>query len=410
MMVSHAENLALLQEVRDKIKQSQTVQDLCEEYGVETDYIDLIPMAFADLDVSARTDKGCIYFNTSLLDTPEELEHYCTHELTHHLQQCFGDGPTEGSSGSEDYLDNKYEQEGFQAQTEYISETQGDEAAEEYVEQVLDHHQIKSPDREKRKKDLLELASSLGIYKKARTLQVPSSTGEYLDLISAIVAGWTLSLSDIDPDTVEYALDFIDHPLPLKPQKFIIPLSDMLKSEYFNDTDLGKLSELEDSWTDITVLVVPDAQEAGGKGYWVYSEKAIVIRPSIWDIEDPLSLREAIFEARLSLRHEIQHAIQYLGQDITQSAFGYPPKKYQQPVEIKPEEEAFLHPEEFQTYLSDMINYLKDVNQDLSPADRKRNFNWFINENEFFKTLHKHDPIRYQKAVTELYKATLGAY
>lgn len=157
--ISHKESLPILQKVREKIKKSDVVIDLCKEYGVEVDYIDLIPMAFLDIEVSARTDKGCIYFNYALLDDGfENDDHYMAHEIVHHFQQCFGDGPTEGSSGSEDYLDNEYEQEGFQAQTEYLSETRDDEAAVDYIEQVLDHHDVTEDDKAKRRKDLLNIA------------------------------------------------------------------------------------------------------------------------------------------------------------------------------------------------------------------------------------------------------------
>lgn len=162
---THSELLPLLQELKDTLKKTKTIQDMCSEYGVDVDFIDLVPMAFADLDVSARTDKGCIYFNYDLLENGfdhfiEENSHYGAHELMHMFQQCFSDGPTQGSD-DESYLDNEYEQEGFQAQTEYLSETRDDEEAEEYIEKVLDHHDVKGKEREERKKDLLNLASKL---------------------------------------------------------------------------------------------------------------------------------------------------------------------------------------------------------------------------------------------------------
>ena len=163
-MKSHKELLPLLEKAKEEIKKSQTVQDMCSDYDVDVSIIDLVPMAFADLDVSARTDRGCIYFNYSLVDDfLENHLHYCVHELTHWAQQCLGDGPTKGSADGE-YLDNEFEQEGFQAQTEYISETVDDDAAEEYVTKVMDHHNVKGKEREKRKKDLLNLASYYGLH------------------------------------------------------------------------------------------------------------------------------------------------------------------------------------------------------------------------------------------------------
>ncbi len=155
----HTELLNIINEVRESIKDSSVIQDMCKEHSVGVDYIDLVPMAFAELDVSARTDKGCIYFNFKLLDDGDfqKDDHYMVHELTHHFQQCHGDGPTMGSDEG-DYLDNEYEQEGFQAQTEYLSETRGPEAADKYVNQVLDHHSVPEDEKEDRKDQLFQMS------------------------------------------------------------------------------------------------------------------------------------------------------------------------------------------------------------------------------------------------------------
>ena len=156
----HSELLNILNKVRNRIKNSDVIKDMCEEHGVGVDYLDLVPMGFADLEVSARTDKGCIYFNYKLLDDGfENDDHYMVHELKHHFQQCHGDGPTEGSSDG-NYLDNEFEQEGFQAQTEYIDETRGSDAADKYVNQVLDYHDVPQVERKDRKDKLLRIASN----------------------------------------------------------------------------------------------------------------------------------------------------------------------------------------------------------------------------------------------------------
>lgn len=158
-MPNPSELLELLDSVKAKIKKSDVIIDMCKEYDVDVDYIDLIPMYFDDFDVSGRTNHGIIYFNYKLLERTEDLPMYAVHEIKHNFQQCFSDGPTKGANDGE-YLDNKFEQEGFQAQTEYISDTKGDEAAEKYIDKVLDHHDIdKKKERDKRKKQLLQLAS-----------------------------------------------------------------------------------------------------------------------------------------------------------------------------------------------------------------------------------------------------------
>ena len=157
--ISREDQLKLINKLKEKVKTNDVVKDLFKEYKADINDIDLIPVCFKDLDVSARTEYGAIYLNNSFLDgNLMDDDHYLVHELTHVLQQCYGDKPTE-SSDSGDYLANKYEQEGFQRQTEYISDTQGEEEAEEYIENLLDHHDvIDEKKREKRKDQLLSIA------------------------------------------------------------------------------------------------------------------------------------------------------------------------------------------------------------------------------------------------------------
>lgn len=151
--------LKLLKNIKTKLKNNEIIQKIFKKYDVDISNIDLIPIMFGDLDVSARCAHGIIYINSNFLEKPEEIDHYLSHEITHWIQQCFNDKPTKGSNDA-NYLDNKYEQEGFKSQTEYISDTRGDQKAEKYIDKVLDHHDIDSKkEREKRKKQLLQLAS-----------------------------------------------------------------------------------------------------------------------------------------------------------------------------------------------------------------------------------------------------------
>lgn len=154
--VSKAELRNIIDAAKQKIKKNDTTIKLFEEYGVDIDELDLFPVAFKELEVSARTDHGIIYLNKNLLNDPKQIDHYLEHEVTHVLQQSTGDKPTQGADDG-NYLDNEYEIEGFQNQTEYIADTRGEESAEAYVEQVLDHHGIKDiEERKERMKELFE--------------------------------------------------------------------------------------------------------------------------------------------------------------------------------------------------------------------------------------------------------------
>lgn len=152
--------LKLIQQAKDVTKKTDTWQELCEKYGQEADILDYIPICFSDtLEVSARTEKGIIYLNSRLKKEPKSIPHYIAHESTHFLQQCFSEKATKGSSNSDDYLANPYEIDGFQNQTKFISETEGDEKAEDYIDQVLDHHDVDGKKRNKKKQELLRLAA-----------------------------------------------------------------------------------------------------------------------------------------------------------------------------------------------------------------------------------------------------------
>lgn len=156
--IDHKAGKKVIDKARNKIRDNKIVEGLFDDYEVSIDELDTIPMAFANIPVSARTEHGCIYFNKSLMEQPEELEHYMVHEITHYLQQSTGSRPIRGTSGDggESYLDNEHEIEGFQNQIAYISDRDSKKDAEKYVEQVLDHHEIDGKKRKKKKKELLD--------------------------------------------------------------------------------------------------------------------------------------------------------------------------------------------------------------------------------------------------------------
>jgi hypothetical protein len=156
-----------LKKLKDKVFKHKVIKDMINKYNIDKSELDLVPMCFAKLPVSARTDHGIIYINIDLAEDGSlaDDEHYIAHELTHYCQQTTGNKPTPGST-SDNYLDNPVEQEGFRNQTKYISDTKGEDAAEEYIEQVLDHHEHDRNDsrkRDDRRDKLLAIAYKFGI-------------------------------------------------------------------------------------------------------------------------------------------------------------------------------------------------------------------------------------------------------
>lgn len=146
----------MINKMREYLKQNDVVRRAFEEYGVDIEEIEYIPMMFGDLDVSAKTDHGVIIYNWKLLTDADFFEDfsYGVHEMTHWLQQTTGNKATK-SSDDGSYLDNPYEQEGFQNQVEYIAEQFGKDEAEEYVDDLLEHHEVDSKKEKEEKKDTL---------------------------------------------------------------------------------------------------------------------------------------------------------------------------------------------------------------------------------------------------------------
>ena len=144
-----------VQELKRKMKKNHIVKELFKKYKVPLDFLDKVQMDFADMDVSAKTKDGKIFFNTRFLgdDGDFDEDHYAVHELTHFLQQVTDSLKEEEMC--KDYLDNEHEREAFENQVQYKSEEDGKPEAKRYVKQVLDHHDMKGKKRKDVEQELL---------------------------------------------------------------------------------------------------------------------------------------------------------------------------------------------------------------------------------------------------------------
>lgn len=148
--------LLVINKAKKYLKKNEVMKRICKEHDQSVDIIDLIPTMFADLDVSAKTDHGIVLLNYKLLCDGDFFRDYMylVHEYSHYFQQCWRSKPTSGSR-PDSYLDNEFEQEGFQNQVEFMSKEFGEEEAEKYVDHLLKHHEIDSKKEKKQKKDEL---------------------------------------------------------------------------------------------------------------------------------------------------------------------------------------------------------------------------------------------------------------
>jgi len=157
--------LKLLQRIKDKLKSDPTVIEVCKKYDVKSNVLDVVPIKFGDINVSATTEKGIITLNWRLLERENrhQIPMYIAHELVHYCQQSFV--PTR-SADDGDYLSNPFEQEAFQYQIKFIDDHLGEHEADKYVNQVLDHHDKEGKERQKIKKKLKARAQILASYRK----------------------------------------------------------------------------------------------------------------------------------------------------------------------------------------------------------------------------------------------------
>jgi hypothetical protein len=145
----------MIKKLKEFLKTDETTLKMFKEYDVNIEELEYIPMMFGNLDVSAKTDHGVIIYNYQLLTDGDFFKDfsYGVHEMTHWLQQTTGKKATQ-SSDDGNYLNNKFEQEGFSNQVSYIADHQGEEEAENYVDDLLDHHDVKSKKEMKEKKEI----------------------------------------------------------------------------------------------------------------------------------------------------------------------------------------------------------------------------------------------------------------
>jgi hypothetical protein len=143
----------IVEKMKTDVKDEKEYLELCEKYNKNKDFIDEIEITFEPLDVSAKTINGKIILNEKLIDAPwKDKMRYLIHETTHVLQQEVG--KVDGKTKKEDYLDDPNEQEAFKAQISYMEKKESPEEIQEYIEELLDHHNIRGKERKEKKEEL----------------------------------------------------------------------------------------------------------------------------------------------------------------------------------------------------------------------------------------------------------------
>lgn len=151
------DELEILSSLRKELKKDPTAIKIVKEYNQDMDILDGVPIDISnEIDVSAKTVNSRILLNKKLLKEPFEIiMRYLVHELVHVFQHFELEGKDDPYEGY-DYLDRPDEIEAFQFQIEFDKNKRGEEDAVEYVEDLLEYHDIPDSDKEDKKEELLE--------------------------------------------------------------------------------------------------------------------------------------------------------------------------------------------------------------------------------------------------------------
>lgn len=145
-----------IKRMKECVKKDPTVIEKFKKYDISINEIDNVPVAFKDLDVSAKTKDKKIYLNRKMLEPDSDIKdptHYLAHELMHWLQQTTGNV---AGHQVKDYLEKPTEVEAFQVQVEFKETHEGEDEADKYVEELLDHHDVDSKKEREEKTDELK--------------------------------------------------------------------------------------------------------------------------------------------------------------------------------------------------------------------------------------------------------------
>lgn len=146
----------LLSKIRKALLSDKIAKKMCKDKNVESWFLEGVPISFQKIKPSAKTVDSKIILNEKLATKPfGVIMRYVIHELTHAIQHAEKYGKVQPSKKQTEYLDRDSELEAFQNQIEFDAKRLGKEKAEEYVEDLLDYHDVDKDDRAEKKDELL---------------------------------------------------------------------------------------------------------------------------------------------------------------------------------------------------------------------------------------------------------------
>ena len=146
-----------LKNIRIFLMNDDIANEICNEFGYDKDIILGVPLSFSDdIDVAAKTLNGEMMINENLIDEKQEiLFRYIIHELVHVFQHMQNKSERDPYP-NKDYLDRPDEIEAFQFQIEFDEETRGENDAVEYVEELVDYHEVPESKQDAKEDELMK--------------------------------------------------------------------------------------------------------------------------------------------------------------------------------------------------------------------------------------------------------------
>lgn len=147
----------LIDSIKHLLKDNKIVQKMFSDFGVDIDELDNMPVEFAKIKPSAKTKNGKVILNEKLLEDGDFKDdiHYIVHEAKHWLQQKFSRDDKYKHDDSLDYLDLPAEIEAFTVQIAFMKDFYGDSYAKEYLEELLNFHQLEGKERNRKRDQLM---------------------------------------------------------------------------------------------------------------------------------------------------------------------------------------------------------------------------------------------------------------
>lgn len=145
----------ILAELRSFLENSSMAKDICSENNMPISFLSGVPISFDDMKESARTVNSSIFLNRKLTKKPMDIiKRYLIHEITHAIQHVAEPGASKEVKNKE-YLDKDTEVEAFKNQISFQKKNEGTGRTNEYLEGLLDFHDLKGVKRKHKKKELL---------------------------------------------------------------------------------------------------------------------------------------------------------------------------------------------------------------------------------------------------------------